>query len=349
MGYRAEERSAAIDAVRVLGVVAIVYGHVFGVNPLRDSLFIWHVPVFFFLTGYLWRPWRPFATEVRKRSLTLLVPYAVWLVLIMSPIVSHAVLQDRAVFPIHSALLGGAALGGQFAAFWFVTALFFAAVYYRVLEGLPLWAQWAVPLAALIALWAFHLPLQTVPLSAATAVPCLVFVLAGRHFRLLRTRIRYAGPIGAALLLIGFALVATRVVPPVDLKQSDYGTPVVTIIVSMAICAGLVLVAEQVVPALGAQSGAVITRLAVTSFMVILTHAVVIQALRPGAPNGSPGMFAAALLLPWAAALLINLTPLSRILIGVPMSRLSLPSSRRPSGGRIGARRTSERSAVDGS
>jgi acyltransferase len=318
----ARPRSAAIDAVRVLGVVAIVYGHVFGLNFLRSSLFIWHVPVFFVLTGYLWTANRPFLTEVRKRTLTLLVPYFAWLLIILSPLVNDLILQGRVTFPLATALHGGAQLTGQFAAFWFVTALFFAAIYLRLVERLPEIVQWAIPLAALAALWVFHVPFQQLPMSAGVAVPCLIFVLAGRQFKRVRGRIPRPGLVGAGLLVVGFALVATNVVPPVDLKQSDFGMPVVTVLVSLAICVGLILVAEETVPRLGRVTGAVITRLALTSFMVILTHAVVIQALRPNAPLGSPKMFLAALIVPWILALLVNLTPLSRILIGVPMSRL---------------------------
>ncbi|GAA4146818.1 acyltransferase family protein [Leifsonia shinshuensis] len=322
----ARPRSAAIDAVRVLGVVAIVYGHVFGLNFLRSSLFIWHVPVFFVLTGYLWTANRSILTEVRKRTLTLLVPYAAWLLIILSPLVNDLILHGRNTVPLEIALRGGALLTGQFAAFWFVTALFFAAIYLRLLERLPEIVQWAVPLVALVALWVFHVPFQQVPLSAGVAVPCLIFVLAGRQLKRVRSRVPRPGLVGLGLLVVGFALVATNVVPPVDLKQSDFGLPIVTVLVSIGICFGLILVAEEAVPLLGRVTGAIITRLALTSFMVILTHAVVIQALRPNAPLGSPKMFLAALIIPWVLALLVNLTPLSRILIGVPMSRLRLRS-----------------------
>ncbi|WP_431247428.1 acyltransferase family protein [Leifsonia xyli] len=176
-------RSAGVDALRVLGVTAVVYAHTFGADPLRDVLFAWHVPLFFVLTGHLWTPGRSVADEVRRRALSLLLPYAAWLAIVMSPPVADVLLRGQASFPPESALRGGTALGGPFAAFWFVTALFVAAVLARLLERLPRWLQWCVPLAALVSLWAFRVPLQEVPLSAGTAVACLAFVLGAGCWR----------------------------------------------------------------------------------------------------------------------------------------------------------------------
>ncbi len=317
----AASRSVGVDALRVLGVTAVVYTHVFGADPLRDVLFAWHVPLFFMLTGYLWTPGRRLAGEVRRRALSLLLPYAAWLVIVLSPPVSDLLLRGQAVFPLESALRGGTALGGPFAAFWFVTALFVAAVLARLLERLPPTVQWCVPVAALVSLWLFRVPLQDVPLSAGTAVPCLAFVLAGRM--LAQHRHRILRPTAAGLLLVtaGLAAVATGLVPPVDLKKADFGMPVVTILISLAICAGLVLLADRAFDGATGRVGHAVSRVAVPSLMVVLAHAVVIQAWRIAGVPPSAAVFVTALLGPWLLALLVHLTPASRLFTGAPRWR----------------------------
>ena len=315
-------RSVGVDALRVLGVTAVVYTHVFGADPLRDVLFAWHVPLFFVLTGYLWTPGRSLVGEVRRRASSLLLPYLVWLVIVMSPLVGDLLLHGQGSFPLESAVRGGTALGGQFAAFWFVTALFVAAVLARLLEGLPLWLQWCVPVAALVALWAFRFPLQDVPLSAGTAVACLAFVLSGRLLARYRHRIPHPTAMGAVMVAIGLAAVATRLVPPVDLKKADTGLPVVTLVVSLAICVGLVLVAERLFADADGRFGRALSRLAVPSLMVVLTHAVVIQAWRVAGAEPSALVFVTALAVPWALALAVHLTPASRLFTGAPRWRV---------------------------
>ncbi|MEV8215492.1 acyltransferase family protein [Leifsonia sp. NPDC077715] len=320
-------RSVGVDALRVVGVTAVVYTHVFGADPLRDVLFAWHVPLFFVVTGYLWRPGRSIGGEVRRRAGSLLVPYVAWLVIVMSPLVGDLLLRGQASFPIESALRGGTALGGQFAAFWFVTALFVAAVVARLLENLPPWLQWCVPLAALVSLWVFRLPLHKAPLSAGTALACLVFVLAGRLLVRYRQRIPYPTLTGALLAAAGLAAVAARLVPPVDLKRADTGLPAVTVVVSFAICAGLILVAERLFAGVNGRLGHGISRLAVPSLMVVLTHAVVIQAWRVGGAPPSALVFVTALIVPWMLALLVHLTPASRLLTGAPQWRITRSSA----------------------
>ena len=64
--------------LRVVGTVAIVLGHIEGLKPLPDYVYPWHVPLYFMLSGWLWRPGsRAFGSEVRVRAKTLLLP--LWL------------------------------------------------------------------------------------------------------------------------------------------------------------------------------------------------------------------------------------------------------------------------------
>ncbi|VTS35178.1 Uncharacterised protein [Gordonia terrae] len=104
-----------------------------------------------------------------------------------------------------------------------------------------------------------------------------------------------------------------------DMKQADFGTPALSVIVAAAISGGLILVAESTVHWTGQKSDWT-TRLAAAGFMVVLTHAAVLWLLRTPS-TGSWADFGAALLLPWTAALTLALTAMSPYLLGVKRRR----------------------------
>jgi fucose 4-O-acetylase-like acetyltransferase len=318
MSGGARQRSAAIDAVRVLGVVAVVAGHVWGEVPVvRALLFSWHVPVFFLLSGYLASS-APVGVLARRRATSLLLPYATWLVLIT--------LLLPGVIPIPNLLLGGAYLPRPYSAFWFVTALFVAVVVAALLERMPLSRQWVIAGAVLLVAYLVGPALAQVPLDAGVGVVCVVFVVAGRTLRHLRDTIRRPVVVGSAAVLGGLLLAGFGVVRPLDLKYADFGTPVASVVVAIAISAGLVLVAEGVLRDLSAGANALITRVALGGFMVVLSHTAVLYAI---GFDGTGRMLAFALSLgvPWIAALVVLVTPLALPLTGVRRQPLRVVES----------------------
>ena len=314
-------RSVSIDLLRVLGIVAIVAGHVWDNLFTREAIYTWHVPFFFFLTGYLWTSIRPLRTEVRKRARSLLIPYTCWLLLISIPFVGLSLLRDsKPLIPlIFDVLWGGAALGRPYSAFWFVTALFFAAVLLRAMQHLPCWTAWVVATIGLVICYTNGSLVAVLPLSLGVAVPAMLFVLAGIAFRSIRTHLKHPVLLGITALVASSALVLSGLSDPMDMKQADFGTPALSVIVAVAISGGLVLVFESLVRWRGLAANWT-TRLAAAGFMVVLTHAAVLWGLRTP-PAGSWVDFGAALLMPWASALLISSTMLSRYLLGVEPHR----------------------------
>lgn len=316
-------RSAAIDTVRVLGLAAVVTGHAFAEPAVRATLYPWHVPVFFFLTGYLWSAGRGLGDEVRKRARTLLAPYLAWLLL--AGLFTTA-LRAEAGQPPSPAVLGEMLLGGTYVesplyTFWFATALIFAALLYRALERLPGWVPWAVAAAGLAAVHAAPRVVADVPLSLGVAVPSLLFLLLGTVAKRLRPRIGRPLIVGLALLAVGAILVATGASGPVDVKQGDFGTVLLSPVVAAVLSFGLVLVAEVVVPALGERFGRAMVLLASGGLLVMFVHPVVLWALRNDSANGSWVIYLTALVVPWAIAVGLRHTPLSPWLLGVPRAR----------------------------
>lgn len=312
-----DSRSADIDAVRIVGIVAVVAGHIWMVGRFSDFLYAWHVPVFFLLTGYLWKPGRTVRGELSRRARTLIVPYALWLVVI-AVAYCGSLLAEGKPFPaeqIRNAVYGGSFAVRPFSAFWFVTVLFFVAVIYRALENTPTWVPWAVAGVGLLSASAFGPAMAKSPLSVALALPCLVFLLAGTELKRLIPHITKPLAVGLFLALLGTALVVTGVIEPVDMKGGDFGTPILSVVNAVAISFGLILIARGTVPMLSAAWQRALTTLALVGFVVVLSHAFFLFLLNTP-PTGGWIDLAVALLVPWFMALGLARTRLRRWLIG---------------------------------
>ncbi len=72
-----KERIAWIDLARGIGILLILLGHLPGLGKLGTWIFSFHVPLFFFLSGYLFKNDLSFLPFLKKKAKALLLPYAV--------------------------------------------------------------------------------------------------------------------------------------------------------------------------------------------------------------------------------------------------------------------------------
>ncbi len=318
-------RSVGVDAVRVVGLLAVVAGHVYD-REVRLLVYPWHVPVFFVITGYLWSSGRTLATEAQRRVRSLVLPYLTWLAVIATLFIAWHLAVGRSPAWLPPALLwGGARLGRPFSAFWFVTALLVACLLYRLVERVPWRWRGLVVGAGLSAAYLIGPAIADVPLSAGVAVACVAFVYAGDVLRRYRTRISAPLPVGGVFVAGGALVFVTGLSPSLNLKAAGFGTPYLGFAGAAAISAGLVLVAEALATRLPMLVREAIVQLASVGLVVVLTHSAVLWALRGyDMPNLA---FALATILPWLAGLLLARTRLAVLTVGSgpALVRLSRP------------------------
>ena len=314
-------RAVGIDAIRVMGIVAVIFGHTFTGPLTHEFIYAWHVPVFFFLTGYLWTRGRPLRTEFVKRGRTLVVPYIGWFIVISVLLPVDMARTGTVSFAVFARpALGGSQPSGVYGTFWFVSTLFFAAILYRVLDRLPRPAVWAIAVLGLIAGYALGGQLAATPLAIGSAFPCLIFLVAGSTARDLERYIHRPIVVGAALVVVPLVTIGIVRPDPIDIKQGLYGSPVLGVVLASMISFGLVLVAKSI--PFPRVLGLVITEFALVGIAVVLFHPFVLNYSRAyGAP--AAGIFVLAVVIPWAVALLIRRTPLSSFLIGARRSSRS--------------------------
>ena len=126
-----------IDVLKGLGIAAVVWGH--SGSPYGYLMFLFHMPLFFFISGYLYKPRtdRSWLKNTVGKARHLLVPYLFYLCFITVPILALAV---RARHPLATAVdwqalfWGGSLLSGAYGTFWFVTCLLVVQATYDLLQ-----------------------------------------------------------------------------------------------------------------------------------------------------------------------------------------------------------------------
>jgi len=309
------DRSGAIDAVRVLGITAVVAGHT--LDPRLAPLFYtWHVPIFFVLVGYFWSSERTFLQEARNRARTLWRPYVTWLTLLAVPYVLVHWL-DGGLSPglVFGPVYGGRFAGPPFSTFWFVSVLFFSVLLLRALQALPK-PVLTVALVAFVVLGSlFGFFLSRTPLAIGMALPCAALVAMGIVLKRWHPRIRKPMTVGLSLLLISAAAVISGISLPLDIKVGNLGTPVMSLAISVAISSGLILVADSSFRHLPSSVHRGVTLLAYAGFTVVLVHPAIVWILSGQVDRWVT--FAAALIIPWGLGIACLRSPASTWLTGV--------------------------------
>jgi polysaccharide biosynthesis protein PslL len=236
MEAQARPRLEWIDVLKGIGIVAVVFGHVVP-GTAHDVTFLFHMPLFFFLAGCLHKACEP-RRQLEKSAKRLLVPYLAFLTVFFLPTLflqqPHAGLGD-AFRLVAKFVYGGYFLAGFVGVVWFVTCLFFTQ---QVVNWMCRWPRMRqIATFALMAVLAYanaflkpelHLPLA---LNVVFAAAPLFYI------GMVTKRVTWnAWKLATCFVIAGLSLVAALKGVPVawDMKQTDYGLPVVSIVTAFA-------------------------------------------------------------------------------------------------------------------
>jgi fucose 4-O-acetylase-like acetyltransferase len=147
-----------IDIARGIGIllVALAHADVSLFSPyLHRLIYSFHMPLFFFLSGYFFNPGIPFGVLLKKRFDTILKPYLVTILLIYIASLSFTNMRFATVFGRIAKALYGTGYYIDWVQLWFLPSLFvtslFAFLVYRVLliHINNRYVRWSVMLAIL--------------------------------------------------------------------------------------------------------------------------------------------------------------------------------------------------------
>ncbi|NQT36954.1 MAG: acyltransferase family protein [Planctomycetes bacterium] len=244
-----DRRIPWVDVCRGLGILLVVAGHTD--NRLKPLIYWFHMPLFFFLSGFLFSGRQPVVAFARRKAGQLLVPYVV----LVFALTAFQVIGVVATGPpgertatigrmFGHALFGGQMLDGIFVVYWFFTCLFLTQMLFNVLcHYVPPRTWWWVGVLGLCYLtawadgrWAADVPF---PWAADVTLMAVVFFALGHVFR--RQGDRSTIPVGvvAACALIAAVAVYCRSRQwfdfDYDMIAKAYGLPGVNLVVPVAL------------------------------------------------------------------------------------------------------------------
>jgi len=73
-----ERRIQWIDSLRGFGIIIVTFGHLNPWYPLEKHIYSFHMCLFFFISGYLFKESLSLKSFVVKKSKTIMIPFVVW-------------------------------------------------------------------------------------------------------------------------------------------------------------------------------------------------------------------------------------------------------------------------------
>ncbi|ONF96414.1 acyltransferase family protein [Sphingomonas jeddahensis] len=301
------ERIDWLDTARGFGIVAVVAGHVTSDPAVWAATFHFHMPLFFMLSGMVFTP-KAFADVAHRRARTLLLPYAMWLVIVAGLDVLVALTAghpmylpwERPAAALARMLLGGTFLVGPFGIFWFVTCLYVVQLAAVLILRRP--PQQVLIIAVLLLAVTHVIPRMPNPWGLVSVPAATFFFVAGALHR------RHADALGWPLTAIALGAGSLAAVSrPLDLKIAEVGTPVLSIVAALGLCHLILTVAKR------APSVSPIAALGRASLVIMYGHLTLFYALRDH--MGKAAVAALCALMPLGLWLILRRFPAARALL----------------------------------
>lgn len=228
----AKDRYDFIDLIKGIGILLVVWGHT--MIPRSVYIYSFHMPLFFFVSGYLHRD-KPagayFAGKVRR----LYFPYLVFCLLSWLFYAAVLVLrQRRFMLPAHAgkliSLLDGSARNGGNDAIWFLTCmLVVSGLYWAVRRVRQPGLRWVCIAAASAAGYALGVWNIALPFKIDAALTGVVFYHFGFEAKS-RGALRYADKVRWYWLAAGLAVAEALHIAAAYLNVRVSGLPKVAMV-----------------------------------------------------------------------------------------------------------------------
>jgi fucose 4-O-acetylase-like acetyltransferase len=132
------QRLQWVDVLKGIGILAVVVAHIW--QPSYKYLYLFHMPLFFFISGYLYKPVSDNKKYFQKKSLQLIVPYISFLLAIaflkfLTSLDEQSFYESLVDFVknLLKGIYGGKLLIEWFGVFWFITCLYLTQQLYNIL------------------------------------------------------------------------------------------------------------------------------------------------------------------------------------------------------------------------
>ena len=322
-------QSEWIDCMKGGGILLVAAAHIVLYDTLyRDIIHIFHMPLFFFLSGYLLKANLDSYGYFVKKLKHLIVPYVAFLILLGAPSMVKMSMAGEGGTQLLQLLAGGKGIGGTMAVLWFVTCLFFTQ---QVMNFLL--ARWGDVVVAVVVFTGLSIsyvnllyPDFWLPLNLHVVPAAMPYVFLGYLFQ--RTALN-----GKIVLLawtgslIAVIMVLLGIHVEQDMKNNVYGIPYVSL--ALALCLILAFMHLNAYLSRVKIVGPVLASLGRYSMGIMFLHMPIAVAMRNWLPTyGETIRFIVAVALSYAIARALDRFSLTRsIFLGA--ARPATPSARK--------------------
>jgi fucose 4-O-acetylase-like acetyltransferase len=239
-----------MDSLKGMGILMVVAAHIYS-GFVPNSFYLFHMPLFFFISGYLLKPKTDYPRYWHEKSMHLLVPYVSFLCLIY-PIQLYEFFQTVRAWNFRSVIgvvappiLGGKMLAGPAAIFWFVTCLFFTqqTVNYMVTRmARPRILAWMGLFLAISYVNAAFFPRFWLPLGINIVFAAAPIFYCGYLYRQGSFKLHLLPATVLAILSVAFLGMGYK--DAYNMKDAYYGIPGVSLVCAIAWIILLIAIAK---------------------------------------------------------------------------------------------------------
>lgn len=222
-----EKRNADIDILKGIGIVAMIAGHVPVNQILVHFIYIFHMPLFFWISGYLYkRKDFPISVIAKKYFRKLFIPYffggvcgyCLWLIE-MKPISFQ-----QGLAPVVSLFFfntDGMPIAG---ALWYLTAIFFVYIIYIVVDKVRVFLKNVIIISlAIIGFYLKGLMDVRLPFALDVAFVGLLFYHIGHLCKIFESQMVFAVNRYTGIFFFISATIGGMINEKVSMRTCDYG------------------------------------------------------------------------------------------------------------------------------
>jgi fucose 4-O-acetylase-like acetyltransferase len=324
-----------VDVCKGLGIICVVLGHSIDGTALQRFIYTFHMPLFFFLSGFLHRPQPDYGIYAKRKAIHLLLPYVAFM-LLLCPLAYISTFHHPEKWGAltRTFLWGGGHMEGRYGVLWFFTCLYLTQqiANYLLVRFRPA----IVIMAGLVSLTGAYLltvlaPHFTLPLNAHVVLGALPLLLAGYLYRR-STHQRVFELLAIPGLVLTVWLVRLHVSVSYDMKSGNYGVPGLSLVLGLS-CILAVIALSRIITRTAALT-TVFASVGASSMGIMVIHKVVLSTgpVSRLTKNGWAA-FLVALVTSWIVTLLLARFSVTRaFLLGSErdFQRIWTPSSVQP-------------------
>lgn len=222
-----------IDTIKGIGILFVVAGHTMWPS-VQFSVYLFHMPLFFIISGFLFKEKKP-SVFILSKIKTLLIPYVSYLFVFSAYEFKNIYFNrfhtsDDLWSVVYNMFYGGQMLTGSLGVFWFVSVLFISQQILNIIINSSS-KRSAFVIITLIYLLSYAYPefIKKSPLDALVVLNALPYMYIGMTLRDKIKNIKSIVPFIACLAYFYISYLYPKIFF-IDMKSSEFGVPLISAI-----------------------------------------------------------------------------------------------------------------------